>query len=107
MSRFNIALPFLVVALTSAPVTFAKDLTATRTFTKSDGDKVVDTTTFNTKKDSVNIKSTTTRTDGETKTVDTKTVPDKTGGFTVTKSVTGFDGKNHTSKSHVGGSKKA
>ena len=107
MTRISYVLPVFAATLLIAPVAFAKDVTEKTTFTNANGTKVVDKTTLNTKTDKVTVKSTTTRTNGESKTVDAKVSPDVTGGFTVSKSVTGFNGQTHTSTSHVGGGKKA
>ena len=107
MPRISCALPIFAATLMIAPVAFAKDVTEKTMFTKANGTKVVDKTTLNTKTDKATVKSTITRTNGETKTVEAKVSPDVTGGYTVSKSATGFNGQTHTSTSHVGGSKKA
>ena len=107
MTRTSYVLPIIAATLMVAPVALARDVTEKTTFTRANGTKVVDKTTLNTKTDNITVKSTITRTNGEIKTVEAKVSPDVRGGFTVSKSVTGFSGQTHTSTSHVGGGKKA
>lgn len=102
MIRFISATSMLALALTAAPVAFAKDVRETKTFAKTDGTKVVAHTNFHSKTDVTDEKVTTTRTDGQIRTVSEKISPNHEGGFTVSKSVTGFSGQTRSSTSTVG-----
>ncbi|WP_237478974.1 hypothetical protein [Lichenibacterium dinghuense] len=99
----SVTIAALVAAtFASVPVAFAKDIKETRTFTKADGTVVVAKTNFHTKTDVTDLKVTKTKTDGKVRTVSEKIAPNHQDGFTVSKTVTGFNGQTHSSTSTVG-----
>lgn len=102
MTRFISAASIFAVALALAPAAFARDIKETKTFTKADRTRIVAHSNFHTKTDVTTEKVTATRTDGQVRTVSEKTSPNAMGGFTVSKTTTGFNGATHTSTSTVG-----
>ena len=71
--------------------------------TFASGKKTVDVVSLNTKHDVVANTLTITNKNDQVKTVTTKTTPQKTGGFEVSKTTVGFNGQSHTSSTSVGG----
>lgn len=107
MTKTSIAIPLFAAVLTVATGALAKDITESKTITRPNGTKIVDRTTLNTRTDVVTETSKITRTDGQTKTVDARVSPSDEGGFTVSRTVTGFDGQTRKTTDHVGGGKRA
>ena len=100
----------LLACLAASPLVLAHEasastVTESKTFTNDHGRKIVETTTLNRTTDALTVKITTTLPNGKQQTITTKSMPDTNGGFKVTRSVTGFSGKTHTSSGDVTGSK--
>lgn len=106
MIRFVSAASIAAVALVAAPSAFAKPITTVEHFTTGKHTKVVERVTVHTRTGVIDTHTKITKEDGKTKTIARKETP-AAAGYTVSRTVTGFDGVSRTSTGHAGGHGKA
>ena len=101
MTRFIPSAVILAAALAVSPTAFAKPVTAVQHLEIGMHTEVTDRTTMYTKTGVITDHVKVTGKDGKVKTVSEKETPAVGGGYTVSKTVKGFDGVSHTTTSHA------
>lgn len=101
MNRFLFSASIVAVALAAAPAAFATPVTTVDHFTVGKHTKVTERVTTHTKTGVVDTHTTFTKAGGQTKTVSEKATPEATGGYSVSKTVSGFNGRSSSTTSHA------